>query len=391
MKTFSEVKFDIIIKTVFGLEEVLIGELKSLGIEKAEILNRAVQFRGNWRDVYNCNFNLRTALRVLIPIENFYAREPERIYKVASKIDWSEFMDLSQTFAIDSFAHSKYFTHAKYASLVVKDAISDQFTNRFGKRPSVDTDNPDVRINLHISHDQCSLALDSSGDSLHKRGYRLEKNEAPLNEVLAAGMLILSGWDKKIPFLDPMCGSGTIPIEAALLAKNYAPGLLKQNYGFSNWKNFDQELFSTIKEKAIAEINLKVPEIYGSDLDSESIDISVSNSKRAELNDLIQYEVKDFFTGESGDKKFHIVTNPPYGMRLQKDDIIKFYKGIGDTLKFNYPGSIAWVLSGNKEAFKFVGLRPSKKMKLFNGPLECGFNQYQLYQGSRKHSPDIQD
>ena len=376
--------FEIIIKTLFGFEEILSAELEEIGAEHIEILNRAVKCRGNTEMLYKCNYLLRTAVKVLKPIAYFNVSDEKDLYTKIFQIDWDNFMSRKNTFAIDAVTNSEIFKHSKYVALKVKDAIVDQYRDNYGMRPSVDIENPDIRINVHISEDKCTLSLDSSGIPLNKRGYKISQTFAPLSEVLAAGIIILSGWDKKKSFIDPMCGSGSFSIEAALIAKNIPPGYFR-SFCFEKWKNFDNDLWSDIKNEAKLQICDYEGRIISSDISKKSIDAINDNAERAGVKDIIEIKESDFFTNSEVFENSFLVINPPYGERLDKDaDMTDFYKQIGTQLKHFYPGSEAWVLSGNLDAIKFVGLKPSKKIKLFNGPIECRLHKFELFSGRRK-------
>lgn len=374
---------DYVAKTFRGLEKVLADEIRNLGGENVFTGTRVVHFTGGRELLYRANFELRTALRVLKPFYTFNARNEDELYKGAYNFDWSDIIGRNKTFAIDGVLNSPYFNHSKYIALKVKDAVADQFRAKTGKRPDVDTADPDILINLHISEDRCNLLLDSSGDSLHKRGYRSATSPAPLNEVLAAGMIMLSGWDRKSVFIDPMCGSGTIPIEAALMAHNIPPGMYRKQFAFEKWPDFDRELFDNIYNLEYPEPEI-IPRIIGSDISPQAVEMSRTNARNAFLGKKIDFRISPFEDLPPPEGGGVIVTNPPYGERLKKENIIAFHTILGDTLKRNFQGYTAWVLSSNLEALKFIGLRPDKKTVLFNGPLECRFLKFSIYDGSRK-------
>lgn len=376
-------EFELIAKTVYGLEEVLAEELKQIGAKDIEICNRAVVFKGNQYLMYSANPLLRTALKILKPISKFKVNSGEELYKKVQEIDWTNFLDIKGTLAVESTVKSSYFNHSNYVSLKVKDAIVDQFRDKFGARPSVDVINPSLGINVHISEDKCTISLDSSGISLHKRGYRLLKDKAPVNEVLAAGLVLLSGWDRKSNFIDPMCGSGTILIEAAMFAYNMAPGI-NRRFGFMNWEDFDQRLWDSIYKKALSNTMDFKYKIIGSDISAMAVNIAKENIKCAKLEGRIVLSVKSYEELVPPKAKGVLIMNPPYGERMEKEDIDSFYKMIGDILKQRYAGYEAWVLSANRDALKNIRLRTSKKIILFNGPLECRFQNYSLYKGSRE-------
>lgn len=370
-------------KTFFGMEEILALELKQLGASDVKIKTRAVEFSGDLGFLYKANFSLRTALKVLLPIHSFQAKNERIFEKEIQNFPWEDYFFNSQTFAIDATVHSTYFTHSQYISLKTKDGIVDRFRKKFGKRPDVDTQNPDIKINLHIYQDEVTLSLDSSGEALFKRGYRKARFEAPINEVLAAGMLHLAGWDGKGNFLDPMCGSGTLLIEAAMMAMNIPPQLHRKHFGFMNWKDFDLELFNQIKEARINRIKEFSGKIVGYEISDKAIRAAEDNIESADLSDFIEVKKQDFFTSEKNMFPVLVVFNPPYDERISIN-VEDFYRKIGDTLKTNYKNTISWFITSDIEAFKKVGLRPSTKIKLFNGKLECRFFMYDIYEGSKK-------
>ncbi len=378
-------EFDIVAKTIFGLEEILADELKTIGAKDIKILQRAVSYKGNKETLYKSNLHLRTAIRILVPISNFKANSERELYKGTQKIDWEKYLNTNKTFAIDGTTSGELFTHSKYAALLTKDAIVDKFRDKFDARPSIDTENPDLRINLHINHNNVTISLDSTGSNLGKRGYKLRQVFAPLSEVLASGIILVSDWDKKQDFIDPMCGSGTFPIEAALIAKNIAPGSFRK-FNFENWKDFDRGLWLQLKKDAKNnEIDFN-GKIQGFDMDDEAITISKENARRAGVNRIVSFAKQDFIDSNNEFTDSHIIMNPPYGERLMEDDeIIPFYKEIGDQLKHNYLNCNAFIFSGNLRAIKHVGLKASSRIKLFNGPIECRLNKFELYAGSKKN------
>lgn len=371
-------------KTLFGLEEVLANELKNIGAENINILHRAVSFSGDKNLMYEANLQSRTALRILKRVFSFKATSDSELYKKVQEVYWDKYFDAGHTIAVDSAVSSEFFTHSQFVSQRVKDAIVDQFRTKTGKRPSVDLENPDFRINIHIFNDVCTLSIDSSGESLHKRGYRLQMSEAPLSEVLAAGMILLSGWDGKTTFVDPMCGSGTILIEAALFASKIPPGIFRENFGFMNWRDYDAALWKKIVDDARKNISLFTGNITGADISENAIDAAKKNIKNAEFENEIKLEISSFEKLDPPKEGGIVIMNPPYGERLKQDDIISFYKMIGNILKQKYSSYDAWILSANLEALKFVGLHPSKKFSLMNGQLECKFQKYGIYVGSKK-------
>lgn len=379
-------EYQMIAKTMAGLEDVLAGELITLGANNLEIGKRMVSFEGNKALLYRANIHCRTALRILKPIHTFKAKTTDEIYREVKKIPWFEYLTEESTFAIDAVTFSDYFTHSKFVSYRVKDAIADYFTQRTGKRPSVDINNPDLLINFHVAHDKCTLSFDSSGESLHKRGYRTGQTEAPLNEVLAAGMILKTGWKGESDFIDPMCGSGTILIEAALIAKNIPPGIYRNQFAFEKWKDFDLELFETLYNDDSGEREFS-HKIYGSDIDIKAIQIAKDNVKNAGMTDCITLQVKSFekYTEVPAEEGL-LITNPPYGERLKPESLSQLYEMIGERLKHIFPGYQAWILSYKKECFDKIGLKPSKKIKLVNGSLQCEFRRYDIFSGKRKDS-----
>lgn len=379
--------FKMIAKTIFGLEEVLSAELQRLGARDIEVHNRAVSFTGDKGFMYKANICLRTALRVLVPIKTFIVQNEQDLYQLIQDINWEDYMDVSDTLAIDTVLNSELFTHSQYISQKAKDAIVDQFRAKHGIRPSVDLEKPTLRIHLHIFKDTCTVALDSSGESLHKRGYRDKTNLAPLNEVLAAGMVLLSGWDKRKTFVDPMCGSGTILIEAALIANNVPPGYFREQYGFENWKKFlpfDEELYGKIFDAAIDKITNHNQQILGGELSPNVAKKAKGNVKEAKVDDVVSIKISDIKDFEAPTGGGIVIINPPYGERMVKDNITELYKMIGDTFKKKFTGYDCWILTSNTEALKHVGLRPSRRITLFNGQLECKFVKYEMYQGTKK-------
>ncbi len=376
----QEESFEMIAKTFYGLEEVLAEEIVNLGGDDVEIGRRAVFFKGDKRLMYKANLHLRTALRILKPIKAFRAKTADEIYETLRKIDWEEYMDIKQTFTVDTVLFSDTFKNSQYLTYRVKDAIADSFNAKYGKRPSVRLVNPDIYVHLHISQEMCTLCMDSSGESLHKRGYRTEQTEAPLNEVLAAGMLLLAGWKGQTNFIDPMCGSGTLPIEAALIALNIPAGIYRQRFAFQSWKDYDADLFDEIyDEDSQRPFEYK---IYGSDISRQAIAIATRNVERAGLKKYINLKVKPIqeiltTVGNEG----LLMTNPPYGERLKPEDLMGLYADLGERLKHVFTGYQAWILSYRKECFDHIGLRHSKRFFLMNGSLECELRQYEIFSG----------
>jgi putative N6-adenine-specific DNA methylase len=366
-------------KTVAGMEEVLQRELDLLGAANTQILKRAVSFEGDKALLYRANYSCRTALRILKPVLVFPVAKQEDLYDSIKKIPWEEYGGNDKSIAVDAVNASSVFTNSQYVALKTKDAVVDRFRDNTGSRPSVDLDNPDLRINIHLYKETCTVSLDSSGSSLHKRGYRHVTGPAPLNEVLAAGLILLSGWDKKIPLYDPMCGSGTLLIEANMLARNIPSGYFRPVFGFERWPDFDAELWDRIKEEENEKILKDGPEIYGSDISSRAIATAAENVGFTRFRDQIRLEVAAFENSAPKGPAGIIVCNPPYDERMPVEDIIAFYKSIGDVLKKKYTGFEAWIISSDLRALKFIGLHPSKKLTVFNGPLECRFVRFSLY------------
>lgn len=372
------------IKTLFGLEKILAEEVKKLGGREVEIKNRAVNCVGDLGFLYKINYATRTALKVLVPIFEFKAFNEHKFYHKLTRFNWDDYMGLHQTFAIDATVYSEKFTHSQYMALKMKDAIVDYFRHKYNRRPSVDAKNPDISFHLHIDRDWVTISLNSSGVPLFKRGYRQNQVKAPINEVLASGMLQMAGWDGKGNFLDPMCGSGTLLIEAAMLATNLPAQLFREKFAFQNWRNYDADLFQKIKEFRINKIKEFSGKIIGYDKDALAVSIARENVEFAELNDVTEIHKKDFFDTEKEHFPLLMVFNPPYDERIQIDDA-EFYKKIGDTFKQHYPNTLAWMISADLSAVKRVGLRPSKKIKLYNGKLETRFLQYEMYEGTKKN------
>lgn len=373
-----------IAKTLAGLEPVLVEELKNLGAENVRPGKRAAFFEGEVELMYRANLELRTALRILVPISEFKVRNEDDLYHKIGKIDWSEYMTVDDTLAIDAVTSSQIIRHSKFAALRVKDAIVDQFRKNVGRRPDVNTEFPTLRLNLHVNEQDVTLALDSSGESLHKRGYRVDSVEAPINEVLAAGMILLSGWQCDCDFIDPMCGSGTLPIEAALLAYNIAPQINRQRFGFMRWENFDKKLWEKVHEEALLNQVVFQHKIYASDLDFKAVNSTQYNIEKGGLEGKIEVSRERFENVLPRSEKGLLVMNPPYDERMELEDVQSFYKNLGDTLKKNWAGHSAWIITSNMDAVKTVGLRPSRKISLFNGKLECKFLRYDMYAGSKR-------
>ncbi len=369
-------------KTLKGLEPLLAEELKLLGAEEIEVVNRGVSFQGGRALLYRANLGSRLALRVLLPVLRFQATDSYALYRNVKRFDWSLYLDNKMTFAIDPVVHSPHFNNSQYVAQKVKDAIADRFRELTNLRPSVKRENPDLLINVHISGKWVTLSLDSSGGSLHRRGYRSGNFEAPLNEVLAAGMVMLSGWNGSTPFLDPMCGSGTLAIEAALIAGGIPPGIFREQYGFENWKDFDRELMEHVVHKLGTEKEVEVS-IVARDKDPAALEITRQQVKQLDLQQVISVEQVDFLESEGAEGQT-LIMNPPYGERLKHENLESLYSDIGSTLKHKFPGSDAWVLSSSKKALGRVGLKPDSRQILFNGALECSYVHYKTFKGKMK-------
>lgn len=376
--------YPMIAKTLAELEDVLAEELINLGADEVEIGTRMVSFKGDKALMYKANVHCRTALRVLKPICHFKAETADEVYEAVKGVNWDEYLSLDKTFSVDDVVYSHIFSHSKFVAYKVKDAIADWFTEKYGKRPSVSVTNPDIVFNIHVAHNKCTLSMDSSGKSLHKRGYRIAQTDAPLNEVLAAGMILKSGWRGESTFIDPMCGSGTILIEAAMIALGIPPGIHRQHFAFEKWTDFDEELFSNIynDDSGSREFSHR---IIGSDISPKAIAIAEKNIKNAGLKKQIELEVKPLqkYT-EAPQPEGVLMTNPPYGERLKVEDLEELYAMIGERLKHVFMGYDAYVLSYKKECFDKIGLKPTNRFFLFNGQLECEMREYEIFSGKRK-------
>lgn len=378
-------RMKIVARTLVGLEEVLAKEIKELGGEDVEIFNRAVEYKGDMRLLYASNLWLRTAIDVLLPLSKFTANNEEELYDKIQRINWSNYITSEKTFSIVPIVHSSYFNHSHYAALKVKDAIVDQLREKKGRRPNVNTENPDVKIMLRISENKCSVLLNSSGDSLFKRGYRTYGGAAPINEVLAAGIIALTGWDAKTPFVDPMCGSGTFVIEAAMKARNIAPSINRDEFGFMNWLDYREDIWKAIYKEAEYCIEENDVPIFGFDKSRQTVRIAEMNAESIPaLKGAIQFEMKDFFKSSKPTEKGILVTNPPYEVRIKTNNIEMFYEFIGNTLKHKWVGYDAWIISSNMQALKRLGLSAKKKITLFNAQLESKLVYLPLYEGSKK-------
>ncbi len=383
LKADNNSNFEMIAKTYHGLEDVLAKELLQLGAQDIKTLRRAVKFKGDIGFMYKANLSLRTAVRIIKPIKTFKVSNETEFYDSIRAIDWSQYMTIDDKFAVDAFVNSTYFNHSLYIALKTKDAIVDQFRDNCGMRPDVDLDHPNLRINIHINEDLCTVSLDSSGKSLHKRGYRLETNEAPISEALAAGLILVSGWDKKSHFVDGMCGSGTFLVEAAMIAANIPANINRAHFAFEDWPDFDQNLWELIKESQLKKLKDCFGKIIGYDIDPQTLASAKINIQNAGLEDYIELKCENFFDTVKPEGPTHLVFNPPYGVRLQAD-IPQMYQSIGDTLKKNYSGAEAWFLTSHMEGLKHVGLRASRKIEIFQAKLECRFVKYEMYMGTKK-------
>ena len=391
--SFRMKQFPMLAKTFKGLEQVLAQELIELGANDVLIERRAVSFKGDKALLYRANLCLRTAIRVLVPIKEERLRlqkgvKPEdQVYEIAKSIDWSRFMTADTSFAIDATVYSELFRNSLFVTYRVKDAIVDYWKGITGKRPNVNTENPDLRVNLHVGNDHVTISLDSSGESLHKRGYRVANTEAPINEALAAGMLLLAGWKGQSDFYDPMCGSGTLPIEAALIARNIAPGVFRKSFAFEKWPDFDADLWSDIYNDDSQEREFE-HKIYGSDASFFAIQQATKNVKAAGVGrdiELKQVRMEEISAITSASPL--VMINPPYGERLASNkDMEDLYGKIGSALKHHFTGATAWIISSNEAAMKCIGLKPSKKSRLLNGELDCQFNRYDLFAGKRNEA-----
>ncbi|MBI3519568.1 MAG: class I SAM-dependent RNA methyltransferase [Bacteroidetes bacterium] len=372
--------------TFHGLEDVLVNELMKLGARDIVPFKRGVSFTGDKGFMYKANLCLRTALKVLVPIYSFTANDEHELYAKMKEYEWEELLNTDDTLAINATVNSDEFNHSLYVSQKTKDAICDRFVEKFDVRPNVDLDRPTLRIYVHIFRNQVNVSLDSSGDSLFKRGYRVDIDTAPMKEVLAAGMVLLSNWQPHLPLIDGMCGSGTLGIEAALFANNIPPGVFREEFGFMKWHDFDKELWDKIYESSINRIKDDMPTIISSDIDSVPLEMAKRNGAVAKVDDVIQYQHISFFDLMPTRPHGTILLNPPYDERIKMEDTNAFYKQIGDKLKKDFGGWTAWIITSNMEAIKSIGLHPSKKMTLFNASLECKLLKYEMYSGSKKAS-----
>ena len=380
-------EFQMLAKTFKGLEQVLASELIDLGANNVQVERRAVSFTGDKRMLYTANFCLRTASRILVPIATFKAKKTDDIYEQVKQLDWAQYMTAKTTFLIDATVYSDLFRHSQFITYRVKDAIVDWWMEHGGVRPGVQLTNPDIYLNVHIAGDIVTLSLDSSGESLHKRGYRVANTQAPINEALAAGMLLLAGWKGQSDFYDPMCGSGTLLIEAALIARNIAPGIYRKGFAFEKWADFDADLFEDIYSDDSRERDFE-HKIYGSDAGFYAVQAATKNVHSANLQrdiEVKQIRVQELRLADKNTENALVMMNPPYGERLSQDkDVLRLYQDMGTTLKHQFSGASAWIISSNEEALKCIGLKPAKRIHLVNGDLECLFNKYVLFKGDHK-------
>lgn len=373
-------EFEMIAKTFMGLEQVLAKELTELGANDVQIGRRMVSFKGDKEMMYRANFQLHTAIRILKPIKRFKAKSADEVYEGIKSVDWTDYLSERQTFSVDSVVYSEEFRNSRFVTYKVKDAIVDQFMEKGLRRPNISVANPDLRLNVHIAENNVTLSLDSSGESLHRRGYRQEAVDAPLNEVLAAGMILMSGWKGDTDFIDPMCGSGTILIEAALIAQNMAPGVFRKEYAFEKWADFDKDLFDEIYNDDSREREFN-HSIIGYDCDIKAVNTAIMNVKAAGLSKIIEIDCADFKDFQKPEEPAIIITNPPYGERISTPNLLNTYRMIGERLKHQFQGNDAWVLSYREECFEAIGLKPSLKIPLYNGSLECEFRKYSIFDG----------
>lgn len=377
--------------TFHGLEDILANELLKLGAKEIVPFKRGVSFIGDKGFMYKANLCLRTALKVLVPIYSFNAFDEFELYTKIKEFEWEKLLSVDDTLAINATVNSDVFNHSLYVSQKTKDAICDRFVDKFDVRPNVDLENPTLRIYIHIFKNQVSVSLDSSGDSLFKRGYRVDIDTAPMKEVLAAGMVLLSNWQPHLPLIDGMCGSGTLGIEAALYANNIPPGVFRKEFGFMKWKDYDQNLWDIIYDSCINRIKDGQPTIISNDIEIVPLEMAKRNGVTAKVDDVIQYENKSFFDLLPTKPHGTILLNPPYDERIKMEDTNAFYKQIGDKLKKDFGGWTAWIITSNVEAMKHIGLHPSKKITLFNASLECKLLKFEMYSGSKKASKQNSD
>ncbi len=385
----SGAQFQILVRTYSGLEDILLEELKKLGAAEPLKLTRAVECTGDLGFVYKLNLALRSAVKILVPLNRFKFESNEEFYRGVFEVPWPELFDADKTFAFDSIVFSRYFSNSMFVSQLAKDAVADKFRERTSKRPFIDNRNPQVPLSIYVRENEATVYLDSSGISLHQRGYKTEQVKAPLSEVMAAGIIQMSGWSSHFPLIDPMCGSGTFAIEAALYAANVPPGIFREQFGFEHWKNYDKELYTKIFDALCSKINEQPIDISTSDIRRASVSIARENAERANVGGEIKFATADFTKSKGPDRKAFVFMNPPYGERLNPEHLETLYAQIGSTLKHQYAGCEAWVFTAHPDAIKLIGLKPGKKIKLMNGPLECLLLQYVLYAGSKKMEKNV--
>ncbi len=373
-----------IAKTFSGLETVLAKELTDLGAEEVFVLKRAVAFNGDLQTLYRTNICCRTALSILRSLHKFSFENKDSFYEQMRQIDWSSFFDKGKTISVIPVAHnSEVFNNTMFLAQLSKDAIVDHFQEKYGSRPNVDTQNADIRISVHVLNKQCSVSLDSSGEALFKRGYRKAGGPAPINEILAAGLIMLSEWDMQSPFIDPMCGSGTFSIEAAMMSANIAPGAERKKFGFMQWHDFDNRLLQAEQEEAQKKQQKVQAEIIASDIKGFMLDHTRLNIMNAGLMGSIKVQRNDFFTFRPPYEKGWVILNPPYGKRMSHIDIRELHQNIGEALKHRFTGFKAGVISAETEAMRHIGLKPSRKTIVYNGPMQCTYNIYDMFPGKR--------
>jgi putative N6-adenine-specific DNA methylase len=379
----NENEYRLIAKTFFGLEPVLAEELKKIGAKEVKIGRRMVSFAGGKEILYKANIYLRSALRILKEIHSFEIENLDQYYSCIHEIEWEKYLNLHHSIAIDAVITSKLFNNSLYAAQRAKDAIVDRFREKYSKRPEVDTHNPSILINIHLSEKRLNISLDSSGESLHKRGYRAMEGEAPINQVLAASLIYLSGWDYTTPFVDPMTGSGTLAIEAAMIARNMPPGMLRKDYCFKNWLDYDRKIYQSILDNI--ELNDVKPAIYASDISNDALSIARNNASKANISSFIRFSNNSFTEFVPPlDKIGTVIINPPYGERIKLARLEELYQEIGNTLKEKYAGYKAWIISANIDAMKHIGLKSAAKIKLYNGSLDCTYSRFDIFKGSLK-------
>ncbi len=383
--------FTVVAKTFFGLEDVLYQEVADLGAKNIKKLNRAVQFDCDLELLYTANLKLRTALSIITPVLRFKAQTNEELYDAVLNFNWGGIFNLHQTFSVNAVVNSKYFNNSQYVALKTKDGIVDHFRKKYNQRPDVDKRFADIKFVVHVNQDDFTIHFDTSGKALFQRGYKTQMTEAPLNEVMAAAIILMSDWDKKTPFYDLMCGSGTFLIEAAMIAANYPPGMLRKRFGFQNLKNYDELLWKKVVDKATMEIDRDIPKIYGNDIDEEVLEITKENISNTSFKHQIKLTCSDFNDFKRKGKQGIIITNPPYDERLKSNDINLLYEQLGDKFKNDFVNFKCWVFSGNLKALKHIGLKTSKRIKLMNGAIESRLNLYEVYEGSKKAKYQTED